>query len=225
MWSELVSAETVDSRIWPRAAAIAERFWSSADVKDVDSMYARMAIVNRELEWAGVQHRAVYGPMLDRLSGEHPVPALRVLADAVEALGLGRGRTARITTLTPLNRFVDAARPESESVRALEKAAAGSDTAELTRVFRRWEANDRDFQPLLEHDPLVAELKGLSKDLSELGAIGLKALEYLKSGQAPAGWAADQLKELDRIRRPNAEVTLAAYRPVRVLVEALAAKP
>src|SRR5579872_1844624 len=125
MWSELISAETVDSRLWPRTAAIAERFWSSADVKDVDSMYDRMAAVSRQLEWTGVEHRANYGPMLDRLSGEQAAPALRVLAEASEALGLGRGRSSRnLTTLMPLNRFVDAERPESESVQMLERAAA-----------------------------------------------------------------------------------------------------
>ena len=42
MWAEYVSPENIDSRIWPRTAAIAERFWSPQDTRDVNSMYQRL---------------------------------------------------------------------------------------------------------------------------------------------------------------------------------------
>jgi hexosaminidase len=226
MWDEYADAETVDSRIWPRAAAIAERFWSAKDVTDVDSMYDRMERTSRWLEWTGVQHRANYGPMLDRLAGGEPSAPLRVLADASEALGLGpRARARKYTSMVPLNRFVDAVRPESESVRALEKAAAEGSPDSLARLreqFTIWAANDARFAPLAENNVLLAELKPLSHDLSALGTAGLKALDYLASGQAaPADWLADQNKEITRMLRPNVEVSLAAGRPVRVLLQKL----
>src|SRR5262249_30356243 len=115
MWGEYISAETIDSRIWPRMAAIAERFWSHANVTDVASMYDRMAAVSRMLEWTGVQHRATSGPMLDRISGGRRAEPLRVLADACEATGLEtRARAMKYSSLIPLVRLPDAVRAESE---------------------------------------------------------------------------------------------------------------
>ena len=232
MWTEYTTAETVDSRIWPRAAAIAERFWSPPETSNVASMYDRMERVSRQLEYTGVQHRANFAPMLDRLAGGKAPEALRVLADVVEALGLGpRARARQYTSMTPMNRLADAARPESESVRALEVAArkaiadpkaSAAEIADLRAHFTRWAANDARFQALMGDNALLAELKGLSKDLSSAGEAGLKLLDYLENGQkAPAAFAAEQTAELTRMQRPNAEVTLAAARPVKLLLDAV----
>ena len=70
MWSEFVTPEIIDSRIWPRTAAIAERLWSPQDVRDVDSMYARLAVVSRHLEFYGLNHESFPRVMLQRMSGE-----------------------------------------------------------------------------------------------------------------------------------------------------------
>src|SRR5215831_16583524 len=49
MWTDIVSDENLDTRVWPRTAAIAERLWSAQDVRDVDSMYRRLSIVSQRL--------------------------------------------------------------------------------------------------------------------------------------------------------------------------------
>ena len=226
MWSEYVDPETVDSRVWPSAAAIAERLWSQASVTDVDSMYERLDEVSRMLDWVGLKHRVNYEPMLERLAGERPADALRILADASEALGIEGRRDARhYTSLVDLNRFVDAARPESESVRRMERAARSvlpeqdgpaRQLAELRSTLTAWAENDSRLQP-------PAELAGLSKNLSILGSIGLQALEYLRPGQTPpAGWIEQQMALIKEMEKPEAEVNLAAIRPVRILLETAA---
>jgi hexosaminidase len=225
MWSEYVSPETVDSRIWPTLAVIAERFWSAREVSDVESMYTRLGAVTRTLEWIGLEHRASSRPMLERLAGGRSSDPLRVLAEASEALGIaGRRIARRYTSLVPLNRFVDAVPPESELVRGLEHDVAAlpeslSATAELHVIFTEWAENGTRLRPLAQDNSFIAELLPLADNLSQTGQIGLQALEYIeKAAAAPAEWVEQQNRELDRLEKPVAEVRLAAVRPVRLLL-------
>lgn len=67
-WAELVTYETVESRIWPRTAAIAERFWSPQSVRDVEDMYRRLAVIDIQLEELELTHIKNYEMMLRRLT-------------------------------------------------------------------------------------------------------------------------------------------------------------
>jgi hypothetical protein len=63
------------------------------------------------------------------------------------------------------------------------------------------------------------ELRPLSRDLAALGDAGLKLLDAIEKGQAPApAFVAGQTKEIARMEKPAAEVNLAATRPVKVLL-------
>lgn len=228
MWSEYVSAETVDSRLWPRLAAIAERLWSPRETTDADSMYQRLARISRWLEWSGVEHRAYTGPMLDRLAGGSAAPALRVLATVSEALGIeGRRNLNENASLAPLNRFVDAVPPESERVRELEQtvktlAAHPAAIPELRATFAEWAENESRLTPLAEGNALLEEVLPLARNLSAAGKIGLRALELIEAGQpARQGWVAEQLSALDGCEKSEAHVRLAAVRPVRALVNSV----
>ncbi|MCP4728068.1 MAG: family 20 glycosylhydrolase, partial [bacterium] len=66
MWAEYISYETIDSRAWPRTAAIAERFWSPGYVKDLDDMYRRLQKIDLQLEEHGLLHNKNYEMFLRR---------------------------------------------------------------------------------------------------------------------------------------------------------------
>ena len=84
MWGEWVSPETIDSRIWPRTAAIAERLWSPGSVTDIDDMYRRLAVVSRQLEELGLTYERNYPVILRWLANSEDIGPLRTLASVIE---------------------------------------------------------------------------------------------------------------------------------------------
>jgi hexosaminidase len=109
MWAEQLNSETVDSRVWPRTMAVAERFWSPQNDRDISDMYRRLRINSLKLEDVGLQH--IGGPeMLRRnlLRERHP-DALDVLASVLEPVSFHERYGGQHTNgLTTLNRLVDA---------------------------------------------------------------------------------------------------------------------
>jgi len=236
MWSELVGPETIDSRIWPRNAVIAERLWSPQEIKDVNSMYARLGKLSWRLELLGLTHKSAQTLLLHRMTGRDDIAAARTLADVVEPVK----DYARMDSVkgpwdfrAPLDRLVDAASPESDVARQfrdlVQTYIQGGykdhvAEAQIRTWLTIWRDNDAKLQPLLGPSFLLQEDAPLSEDLSALGATGLQALDYLdKSEPSPEAWKMQQAALLSRAQSPKADLLLMVVAPVQDLVEGSAA--
>jgi hexosaminidase len=233
MWAEYVSPENIDSRIWPRTAAIAERLWSPQSVIDVQSMYERLDRINDWLDAYGVTQNTNYDVMLRRMARTEDISALRTLVDVVEPVkGYSRANlaTSEPTAMTPLNRVVDAAHPESATARhfsalvdAFLSGAKPDAEPQIRTLLAKWKDNSDNLQQLAESSALVQEAFPVSQNLSALGVAGLQALDYLdRREKAPDDWKTQQLAIAHEAFAPKAQVLLMVAPAVQKLIQASA---
>jgi len=233
MWAEWVTPDTIDSRIWPRMAAIAERFWSPASIRDVPDMYRRLAAVSVQLEDVGLRHESAAGLILRRMAGSRSIAQLSLLAAAVEPVkGYRRGRLKPATQFAPLTSLVDASRPDSLVALMLrfgidelvgDAPRFRARKGELTAAFEEFRNIRPAIDRIIDESPMLQEAAPLAADLASLGSLGLEALSYLASGEAaPAEWRDAALAKLMQAAEPRAAVELAVALPMRKLIVAAA---
>jgi len=234
MWAEFVNPDNIESRIWPRTAAIAERLWSQPEVQDVRDMYRRLEYASRELELLGLMHRVKYMEMLQRMAGDQHVGPLKTLADLLTATGLGiRQRTRKYSSLTPLNRMADVVLPESDMARqlgdlvddAIGNGPGSTETFDRIRsLLVLWQQNENLVKPILEKSFLLEEIEPVSTAVAELSARGLQALDYIRSKKkAPEAWQKEAASLLQQLEKPQAEMLVAIVPAVKRLIDAASA--
>jgi hexosaminidase len=233
MWGEHVYARTIDSRIWPRTAAIAERLWSPENVRDVDDMYRRLIPVSLELEGLGLTHLESEDAGLRELAGTEEIASLRTFASVLEPVSFGeRSLTQHTDQLTALDSLVDAVRPDPPSRHWFELcvkrllADPRGDTADRTAISM-WFTRLSDAIPTVRQQmltsPRLAEVSLRADQLLQLTAMGQQALEYIAGEQkVPANWKANQIHTLDEVGKPSALVRFVFLPGIRDLVKAVA---
>ena len=232
MFGEHVYARTIDSRVWPRTAAIAERFWSPEKVTDVDDMYRRLDVVSVQLEALGLHHLSQEDAGLRELAGTEHIDELRVFASVLEPVGFHeRYDQQKTSQLTVLDRFVDAVRPDPPSRYEIERLTHDflkrpkTDTADRDSL-RRWFEDMAASVPAVERQmtqsPLLAEVEVRAQQLPGLATTGLEAVSFLSSGtKAPVGWKVRKLAEIEAARKPAGIVRFTFVDPLAALVNAV----
>jgi len=211
MWAELLTEYTVESRIWPRAAAVSERLWSNATVRDTKDMYRRLDGAERTLVLSGASHHAALQTQaMQRIASSSDIAPLLVLAHAFTPLGLGdRNNPPKYNQLTPLVTWADALLSESPRARQFSAAVSGfkgSDTVQkasskqsLIRTLRHWHANHEQVLQLAVDPSSGTVMQGvvqLSQCVAELSRL---VLEFLAPQGADGDEAMNVAEEMNKL--------------------------
>lgn len=235
MWGEQVNDLAIDSRIWPRGAVIAERFWSPATTRDVADMYRRIGPMQLRLDALGLHNLS--GPQrgLRQLAGPNPEEqqALATFDSVLQPVDFHERYAEQHTAeSTPLGHLVDFTVPDpptryefatlvNEYLHTQDAAHHASAAETLTHLFQQWTTAANTVDHISEHSPLVAEEQQRRQQFHQLAATGIEAMQRLQSHQpADIAWIAAHKQVIAEAAKHTELVDFVVLKPLGELVEA-----
>ncbi|MFV8375995.1 beta-N-acetylhexosaminidase [Flavobacterium sp. LB1P71] len=223
MWSELATPLNIDSRIWPRTAAIAERLWSNENVTDMNSLRKRLKTISFRLEELGITHIRNKEVILRNISNNQKIEALNDFSNVCEPLKNytrnGGGKKYRMHS--PLTLFADACTADALDIFDFDTAVKNylenksqENQILVTNFFRKWIAMNADLISLSANAPLVQPLLPLSKSLNDLSQ---QLLLIIENKQTVNPTILNDLLEQCNSKK-NADVELAVYNSLKKLI-------
>tara|TARA_R110000868_G_scaffold136776_1_gene349842 strand:+ start:14101 stop:16152 length:2052 start_codon:yes stop_codon:yes gene_type:complete len=185
MWSELVTSLTIDSRIWPRTAAIAERFWSPQNINNVANMKKRLKDVSYKLEELGLTHIKNRDVILRSMTNNQDISSLITLSKICGPLKVyARNKDGiEYKSFSPFNLFADACVADAEDASVFNEAVNQfiknpnqTNSNLVLSYLNTWANNHVEFNKL-NKNPKINPLKNLSINLSEVAQLLSKSIE------------------------------------------------
>ena len=224
MWSELVTPLNIDSRIWPRAAAIAERLWSDENITDINSLRKRLKGISFRLEELGITHIRNKEVILRNISNNQKTDALNDFSNVCEPLKIysrNSGGT-EYQMYSPFTLFADACTPDASDALAFDAVVSLylenkslENQVSVTHFLKKWMDMNAKLIDLSTNAPLVQPLLPLSKSLSAISEQLLLSIEKKESLNSVI--LNDLLEQCNS--KKHADVEIAVYSSLKKLIK------
>lgn len=233
IWSEMVTDDNIDLRIWPRLYVISERLWSNKENIDENSMYLRLAFINTfAANVIGAAHlsqqQSGFESQLSKSLSKHEKATTLALLNTMAALLEPAHYYTRhhIKYLNdeyhqeaPLNLFVDYVNVESEQARQIKRwvlaytAGDGDSLTQLDKQLIKWQKGLEMGLETLSSSKKLSELKPTLVSLTQFIGLSQQVISSCK-GEIKGTGLDKQLLDLQKL---TDELVIAGIYPMRDL--------